>query len=39
MRKFFEWFDKIEPNKKAEIAIKLIILATAIAKIVLKLVR
>jgi len=39
MKKFFEWFDNIEPNKKAEIVIKLIILATAIAKIVLRLVR
>lgn len=38
MKNFFDWFDKIEPNKKAEIVSQTIILITAIINLIIKLI-
>lgn len=38
MKKLFDWFDKIEPNKKAELVLQTIILITAIINLIIKLI-
>ncbi len=38
MKKSFDWFDKLEPNKKAELVSQTIILITAIINLIIKLI-